>query len=85
MILLAIHCKLQDLLWEKRLKAADLVRMTGVSKTTIHALYHDRVTKVDFGVVDKVCGALNCGIEDLFSRDPDGLDYTKGENHAARI
>ncbi len=85
MILLAIHCKLQDLLWEKRLKAADLVRMTGISKTTIHQLYHDRVTKVDYGVVDKVCGALKCGIEELFSRDPDGVECAKGDGDRASL
>ena len=61
-----MKCKLQDLLWSKRLKMADVVRMTGVSKTTIHAMYHDRVTKVDYGVVEKLCAALECTPGDLF-------------------
>lgn len=69
---MSVKCKLQDLLWSKRLKMADVVRMTGISKTTIHAMYHDRVTKVDYGVIDKLCVALECGISDLFEHQPDG-------------
>ena len=67
-----VKCKLQDLLWNKRLKMADVVRMTGISKTTVHAMYHNRVTKVDYGVVDKLCTALECCIADLFEHVPDG-------------
>jgi putative transcriptional regulator len=61
-----MKCNLQDLLWSKRLKMADVVRMTGISKTTIHSMYHDRVTKVDYGVVEKLCAALECTPGDLF-------------------
>jgi len=61
-----IKCKLQDMLWNKRLKMADVVRMTGISKTTIHSMYHDRVTKVDYGVIEKLCIALECTTGDLF-------------------
>ena len=72
-----IKCRLQDLLWSKKLKMADVVRMTGISKTTIHAMYHDRVTKVDFGVIDKLCNALECSIADLFERVPSEQDGDK--------
>jgi putative transcriptional regulator len=64
-----MKCRLQDLLWEKRLKMADVVRMTGVSKTTIHSMYHNRVRKVDFGVAERLCVALDCTPGDLFALD----------------
>lgn len=67
---MAIHCRLSTILGEKRLKMADVVRETGLAKGTVHALYHDRVTKVDFRVLDKLCDFLDCEIEDI-------LVYTK--------
>jgi putative transcriptional regulator len=76
----------QDLLWSKKLKMADVVRMTGISKTTIHAMYHDRVTKVDYGVVEKLCAALECTPGDLFILGDGEPENVKGsEANATRI
>ena len=44
---MAIHCRLSTILGIKRIKMAELVRMSSVSKTTINAMYHDRVKKID--------------------------------------
>ena len=57
---MAIHCRLSTLLGERRIKMAELSRMTGVSKTTINAMYHDRVRKIDYGVLERICKALFC-------------------------
>ena len=62
---MAIHCRLSTLLGEKRIKMAELSRMTGVSKTTINAMYHDRVRKIDYGVLERICKALDCGLSDI--------------------
>jgi putative transcriptional regulator len=62
---MAIHCKLSTILGEKRLKRADVVRETGLSKGTVHALYYDRVRRVDYGVLEKICKYLNCDLGDL--------------------
>jgi putative transcriptional regulator len=68
---MAIHCKLSTILGEKRLKMADVVRETGLAKGTVHALYHDRVTKVDYKVLDKLCAFLDCEVGDVlvFKKD----------------
>jgi putative transcriptional regulator len=57
---MSIHCKLSTILGEKRLKMSDVVRETKLAKGTVHTLYHDRVQKVDYRVLDKLCSFLNC-------------------------
>ncbi len=69
---MAIHCRLSTLLGERRIKMAELSRMTGVSKTTINAMYHDRVRKIDYGVLERICKALDCGLSDI-------LEYVEEE------
>ena len=62
---MTIHCTLSTLLGEKRIKMAELSRMTGVSKTTINAMYHDRVRKIDYGVLERICKVLECKLSDV--------------------
>ena len=62
---LVIHCRLSTLLGERRIKMAELSRLTGVSKTTINAMYHDRVRKIDYSVLERICTSLDCGISDI--------------------
>ena len=68
---MSVHCRLSIILGEKRIKMAELVRMTGVSKTTINAMYHDRVQKIDYLVIDRICKALDCNISDLIEYIPE--------------
>ena len=67
---MAIHCRLSTILGKRRIKMAELVRMTGVSKTTINAMYHDKVTKIDYGVLERICKALDCPLSDIVEYVP---------------
>ena len=40
---------------------------TGLSRTTIAQLYHDKATRVDYVTIEKLCRLFNCDIADLFS------------------
>ncbi|KAA0929645.1 helix-turn-helix transcriptional regulator [Psychrobacter sp. ANT_H56B] len=55
-----------SLLAERRLKVADAVRATGVSKTTLHKIYNDQSSRIDFDTIDKLCEYLEVGVGDLF-------------------
>ena len=60
-----IISNLAVLLAEKKLKVADLVRSTGINKSTLHKLYNDESVRIDFETIDKICIALDVEVGDL--------------------
>lgn len=69
-----IKCKLPLLLAEKRLKVADAVRETGISKTTLHKIYNEQSTRIEFETIDKLCAFLGVGVDELFEHIPDVIE-----------
>lgn len=63
---------LPTLLAERRLKVADAVRATGVSKTTLHKIYNDQSSRIDFDTIDKLCAYLDVEVGEIF-------EYVKDE------
>ena len=53
------------------MKVSELARQTGISRTTLTALYYDRSKGVEFHVVDRICSALSCSMGDLFVWEED--------------
>jgi DNA-binding Xre family transcriptional regulator len=39
---------------------SELARATGVSRTTVHAMYHNVTTRVDLATLDVLADALGC-------------------------
>ncbi|WP_201548889.1 helix-turn-helix domain-containing protein [Psychrobacter sp. Pi2-1] len=73
-----ILCNLPVLLAERRMKVADLIRMTGISKSTMHKIYNEQTSRIDFDTMDKICEALNIEVGDLFTYVPnESLDKEK--------
>lgn len=66
-----IRCRLSAILGERRIKMSELARQTGLAKGTILGLYHERVRKVDYSVLEKICKALDCQPGDLLVYVPD--------------
>jgi len=69
-----IKNNLSLLLGKKRLKMTDLAKKSGINKNTILNLYHERTTKIDFSIVDKLCRVLNCQPGDILIYIPDKQD-----------
>lgn len=65
-----ILCNLPVLLAERRMKVADLIRTTGISKSTMHKIYNEQTSRIDFETMDKICEALDIGVGDLFTYVP---------------
>ena len=65
-----ILCNLPVLLAERRMKVADLIRTTGISKSTMHKIYNEQTSRIDFETMDKICEALDIGVGNLFTYVP---------------
>ena len=60
-----IISNLAVLLAERKMKVADLVRSTGINKSTLHKLYNGESVRIDFETIDKICLALDVEVGDL--------------------
>lgn len=62
--------KLEEKMLEKGLKQADIVRATGISKTTLSSMISRDNTKVDVEIFIRLCDFLGCAPEDFASDVP---------------
>lgn len=67
------------ILAEKKLRVADVVRATGMSKSTLHKLYNDESSRIDFNTIDQLCEFLEVQVGDLFVYRPDTEEISKEE------
>ena len=65
-----IRILLSARLGERRLKQAELSRMTGIRPNTISDLYNEMATRISFDDLDLICEALDCDITDILQRKP---------------
>ncbi len=61
-----VICKLPILLAERKMRVADLIRGTGINKTTLHKLYNGELTRIDLDTIDRICDHLDIQVGDLF-------------------
>jgi len=66
-----IKCHLSRLMGEKKLKAIDVARATGLHRNTVGALYFERASRVDLDAIDALCHYFECTVSDLFEYLPD--------------
>ncbi len=60
-----VRVHLSRLMGERRLKIADLERETGLSRTTLSRLYHEKATRLDFETLEILCKYFDVGVADL--------------------
>jgi putative transcriptional regulator len=63
--------KLWKLLIDKDMRKKDLMKMTGITSTTMAKLGKEQ--PVSMTVIGKICGALDCNVGDI-------VDYIKDDN-----
>ena len=62
-----MYCKLSTLMGASRYTIQDVHEKTGLSRSTVSQLYHDRATRIDYDTIEKLCALFNCQISDLLS------------------
>ncbi len=60
-----IKCNLSTLLGAQKLKITDVVRDTGINRSTLTRLYHEQTTRIDFETLELLCKYLKCDIADF--------------------
>jgi len=61
-----IKCHLSKLMGEKKLKASEVARITGLHRNTVTLLYKETATRVELETIEKLCELFNCQVSDLF-------------------
>ena len=62
---MSIHCKLSTLMGENRYKIQDVNNQTGLSRATISNLYHDKMQRIDYETLGKLCKLFRCTVGDI--------------------
>lgn len=60
-----IKCNLAELLGARKLKVADVVRDTGINRSTLTRLYHETTSRIDFDTLETLCRYLECDVGEL--------------------
>ncbi len=66
-----IYVKLDDLIWQHRTSAEDIVKQTGLGSSTISKLRNSKNKNISLNTLNKLCGYFNCAISDLLEYTPD--------------
>jgi len=73
-----IKLHLSRLMGERRLKIADVVRDTGISRTALTRLYYEKVERLDLETLELLCRYLDVDISDMLEMTDDGNDLKPG-------
>ena len=57
--------ELAVLMARKKIRIKQLSRMTGISRTTLTSIYYNREKVISYAVIEKLCQALECSLNDL--------------------
>ncbi|MCH8493005.1 MAG: helix-turn-helix transcriptional regulator [Idiomarina sp.] len=60
-----IKCNFAELLGARKLKISDVVRETGINRSTLTRLYHETTSRIDFETLETLCRFLECDVGEL--------------------
>ena len=66
---------LSRLMGEKRYTIVEVANKTGMSTSTISNLYNEKVKRMDYDTLEKLCKLFNCTVGDLIEYVPDSTLY----------
>jgi putative transcriptional regulator len=75
-----LETKLHEILGKRRMTQSKLAEITGISRNTIHLLYHDKWNMIGRSTIEKICETLKISPGVLFECD---ASLRSGPNQAA--
>ncbi len=60
-----IKCKLSTLMGENKYNMQDVHLKAGLSRATVSNLYHDKMERIDYLTLSKLCDLFQCEVGDL--------------------
>lgn len=64
-----MRCRLSTLMGQARYSIQDVHKKTGLARSTVAQLYHDKATRIDFETIEKLCNLFNCSVSELLELD----------------
>ena len=74
-----IRCHQARLMGERKMRISDVMRETGLSRTTVTLLYKETALKVDLEALDKLCDLFDCEIQDLLQKSPAETEFNENK------
>ena len=68
---MSIHSKLSSLMGVHRYNIQDVFEKTGISRSSISNLYHDKAKRIDFDTLDKLCKLFECQSNEIIAFSDD--------------
>jgi DNA-binding Xre family transcriptional regulator len=62
-----MKCNLSTIMGKNRCCIEDVHKGTGLSRSTITELYHDRATRIDYTTIEKLCQYFRITVDELFT------------------
>ena len=70
---MAVHSRLSVLIGENRYNIQDVYEKTGLSRGTISNLYHDKMQRIDYETLSKLCELFNCEVGNILEYKHDDM------------
>lgn len=61
-----MKCHLSTLMGQARYSIQDVHKRTGLARSTVAQLYHDKATRIDYETIEKLCALFECELSLLF-------------------
>jgi len=72
-----MKCRLSTLMGQARYSIQDVHNKTGLARSTVAQLYHDKATRIDFETIEKLCNLFDCSVSELLELE--NVDEIKEE------
>ena len=76
---MAVKVHLSRILGERKMKIAELSRLTGLSQHGLLHIYHERTNAISFAILNRLCEVLQVQVCDLLEYVPDKKQENREE------